>query len=335
MHRWALLGIGLAFTVGCARLDVRKITNCDRALGRDCDIKGFRYYLSRPYVAVTEPIVISETTRLEFLENENGKWNGLYAAGSNKIHGVLSEMIQDNENGNENDNRNSAVQLLSDGERTSLRQLIRGESQTGSSDSEIALVADPPAIPGSPPSLLPFPEKQAANQYLPESNSSSSSDGAIKIIYLPDLDEQYAVNNKNFLAKSKYNLQFRDGWELVSVNGDFDSTEVAIELLDTIEQAIKTARKAATPSTTPAKTLPKVNPNKKFSPGESNKKAPPQNQTIAIQITEKLIIPPGLYRVNKPWETTDAPPTTDGLLAQLGLPTHVEYNVKLAVEKDN
>ena len=65
--------------------------------------------------------------------------------------------------------------------------------------------------------------------------------GAIQVIYLPDLDEQYVIKSKNWLAKSSFALAFRNGSELTEVDAEHDATTVTIALLDLLQQAIVTA----------------------------------------------------------------------------------------------
>src|SRR5581483_5642872 len=64
----------------------------------------------------------------------------------------------------------------------------------------------------------------------------------IQILYLPDLDEQYAIRSENVFSKTAFRLDFSRGWRLDSVAAEQDSTPVAIELLRTIDKAIDSAR---------------------------------------------------------------------------------------------
>ena len=66
--------------------------------------------------------------------------------------------------------------------------------------------------------------------------------GDMAIVYLPDLDEQYAIKSCNIVAKSSIGLAFKNGSELVEVDGDHDSTTVAVSLLQQIQGAIGVAQ---------------------------------------------------------------------------------------------
>src|SRR4029450_1925794 len=63
----------------------------------------------------------------------------------------------------------------------------------------------------------------------------------IQVVMLPDFEEQYAIRNRNVAAKSTYDLHFTDGWQLDSVNGTWNSTELPIRILESITKVIKAA----------------------------------------------------------------------------------------------
>jgi len=60
----ATLAAGLTGMSGCANLDVRKVPVNERAASADGHRDGFRYYLTRPYVAVLKPIPVATKTTL-------------------------------------------------------------------------------------------------------------------------------------------------------------------------------------------------------------------------------------------------------------------------------
>jgi hypothetical protein len=144
--------------------------------------------------------------------------------------------------------------------------------------------------------------------------------GNIDVVFLPDFDEQYAVNNCNVLAKSSYGLRFRDGWQLVGVDGKFDSTTVAIALLQTIDSAIQTAQSLAT---TALDTRAKLEAAQKKVNNIVNRDARGRPMPyVVLEVKRERVIPPGLYRINKPWEVEEgAAPCGPGLLGKMGLPT--------------
>src|SRR5207253_114500 len=63
----------------------------------------------------------------------------------------------------------------------------------------------------------------------------------VQVVYLPDFEEQMSVEHVSVLSKSKIGLAFRDGWQLRSVTGNFDATDVPVQILKTVQNAIKAA----------------------------------------------------------------------------------------------
>jgi hypothetical protein len=146
-----------------------------------------------------------------------------------------------------------------------------------------------------------------------------------EIVYLPDMDEQYVVKNCNFLAKSAFALTFKNGTELTDVQGEHDSTTLTVSLLDQVQKAIKAAQGVAQEQ---IQHDAKANQS---TPGKGGGGAALTDDAKAVrdqglplyQRIETVYIRPGMYRLNKPWETVEgvACPPGSGLLAQLGLPT--------------
>ena len=55
----AALLLGAVLTIGCANVKVRKVDVDKRIEGRDHHIRGFRYYLNRPYIVVSATVPVS------------------------------------------------------------------------------------------------------------------------------------------------------------------------------------------------------------------------------------------------------------------------------------
>src|SRR5205823_2203529 len=97
--------------------------------------------------------------------------------------------------------------------------------------------APKPAAPSAVFSTDPAPSARS---------SVAELKGDIQILFLPDMDEQYAIQSKNVFSKSSFGLQFRHGWELTDVSGNHDSTPVALELFATINSAVDAAKALST-----------------------------------------------------------------------------------------
>jgi hypothetical protein len=155
--------------------------------------------------------------------------------------------------------------------------------------------------------------------------------GDMEVVYLPDLDEQYVIRSKNFLAKSAFALTFANGSELTQVQGEHDATTVTIALLDLIQTAIGVASQVAQQQVGQKSSATSgqqaAGTTRSNAPGPEAKERLRADQlvdpTAVYQMTERIYIRPGVYRLNKPWEITQPgcdPPTGFGLLAKIGLP---------------
>ena len=341
---------------GCANLEVRRVPTGERAAGCDKQ-EGFRYYLNRPYVVVKEPILVMErrtlvkvdgvslkggpekvppakdvrmtfvdgpragqTFRLGDLPVENPGSNGVRLVSPQEL-----QTIQD---------RVKAMAAPSDIVAASFRPSVN-PAPTVIVNNEIApandgfFAAAAQSVPSGTP-MAAFSDIAEASLTMPDKLAVSDPTvlkGAIDIIYLPDLDEQYVVKSKNCLAKSAFGLAFKNGTELVEVQGEHDTTTVALSFLNLLQTAIGAAsgieqQRAANQ----AKSLQTGSSSAKAALADLEAEAR-QSKVAVWQMVERVSIKPGIYRLNKPWENSDDPglhPVGCGLLAKLGLPTTVE-----------
>jgi len=163
-------------------------------------------------------------------------------------------------------------------------------------------------------------ESQAASEQVSTNAAAAVKElqGKMQIVYLPDLDEQYVIKSKNCLAKSTIALQFANGTELVQVDGDHDATTVTIALLDQIQNAIEVAggviEKQAEVSSKSVESGDSVDTDRSNSAEEN---------TLMCRKITRVSLKPGMYRLQKPWESNGGMPVSNGsgYLAQLGVPT--------------
>lgn len=355
--RHMMLGVGCAAALtGCAQMKVTKVDPQARACDRDEHVKGFRYYLSRPYVLVREKLTISTETALLVFPASALKGESLDSLLTTDAR-VVGQL-----------NRSGATL-----DRVSAAEWDRVRAQMAQSASTVLLsrtaALDATGRPTGQPLAVTVPAGAgpvvATTAALDEGDGNAGGGasspgggklpaqpaptddgfktvnlkGAIDVVFLPDFDEQYAVHNKNILSKSSYGMTFRDGWQLVGLNGDFDSTPVAIALLQTIDSAIDTAKTVAT---TGLDTAAKLAAARKKAEDLVSAAARDENGAVVqayvvLEVRREKVIRPGLYRINKPWEMGEDAglPTGSGLLAKLGLPIEEEASVVRAevVEK--
>ena len=296
---------------GCSRLVVQKITPECRNTSRDYNTKGFRYYLARPYVIVKEPIVVSVNRRLEpvpyaYFENNDKTQKGAACS--------------------ESDCKEPALTCQ---ELVAIRELLKNPNTTGSGTGgggkDASGVKDTSGGGGSSDSVEFFDISSS------EVVAASQLKGKIEIQFLPDLDEHYAVHHRNIAAIGSHKLIFKDGWQLVSVDGSFDSTTVAEELIKTIDMAIKASKGAGTnPTTSGSASSTEKTGGSGSNSREDIKTLATNDKHVILSVITTKTIPPGVYRINKPWEVTDGSVCMGaGFLSHLGLEmiSTVEYEL--------
>ncbi len=346
--RMLLVGVLLlvAMTAGCAKLKVTRVTALKRDASQDHHIKGFRYYLSRPYVVVQDDIVISESeyfyqrpkspgnssgATLRSLEPPGSSARSSSGSGSGALMSRLTPREWERIKGRIK--VDPGVRTVDPGVRTASYAAPLASNSTsrsgvvnlGGTDSAVSLreaasVANSLARPAaSASSTVDSNVGEHLDDVMPQQEDLKTNNlrGKIQIVFLPDLDEQYAVHHKNVLAKGSYALNFQDGWELTNVNGEFDSTTVAIELFNLIDSAVNSAKdvalagigrqvRAAEAAATEA------SPTSRF---------PSENRIELERVVLRRLVKRGVYRINKPWEVRDGLNTHgEGLLTALGLP---------------
>ena len=298
MHKYTIFLLCFTLlTPGCARMKVTKVSRGDLAGHCDDDVEGFRYYLSRPYVHVKNPILVNEWTEI-YIATEDGS----------EVSLLLPQNDDVNDSWTNTQTISQEVNAASVSEMESMRELIRSAEDA--------------------PTETPGPEK---DDKADEPSGSVKTNihpisNDLEIVFLPDLDEQYAVHGKNCVSKMDYNLNLQDGWMLTDVSSNADSTPVAIEILNVLNTAIESARNLGMAS---ADKNVKVSP-----PRVSNatyeqvrnalEDGKEEERLVLYERVHRSYIKPGLYRINKPWETNGHLPVGCGLIAQLGLPITTE-----------
>lgn len=317
---------------GCANFVVRKVPVESLSPEKEAHLKGFRYYLSRPYVLVKKAIPVSTESQLFVVDKK--------LLGTAQVEPLPAQLEKAAAQGGLSrlDAKKEALETVTPDEWKRFRAQIEekgaivqtsGHGGTVSPQVNVEVrsnptqTIDPSKIEVSSRDYVSGKETKKANK---TGDSTVAADdlklsgtktvdlkGDIQVVFLPDFEEQYAVHNNNIIAKSDYKLRFKDGWQLQGVSGDFDSTTVALELLNTIDSAINAARNIARGS---LGLSPAAAPSgrEKASVLLKNTKEP------VLEMVRTTYIKPGLYRINKPWEMgAGLKPQGTGLLAKMGL----------------
>jgi hypothetical protein len=151
----------------------------------------------------------------------------------------------------------------------------------------------------------------------PPGTSQTQDTLPFQVVFLPDFEEQYAISNCNVFAKTKYRYVFRNGTDLESVSGSYNSVDVPIKIVETVGAlitAIGGVAKARLGGADAGGTT-------RLSLGVTGLVETP------FYIRFEHCIEPGVYRVQKSWERAATTPLADlpadqlcGLFADVGLP---------------
>jgi hypothetical protein len=341
-----LLAAGVALLLaGCSNLIVRKVPLDKRLAEDDHHIHGFRYYLSRPYVLVLQPILLTKTQTLVAM-GADSKFTFLEGPQAGQVSSLEEQK-------KEAHHRSATVTPVSPQELARLKTMVPEQAAEGNAIQPVqfkrgnytqnVIIAGQPsrfadpgaavadlgadvAAKGADANPAAPPGDGAGKVPAPGTRKSAVLNGPIQIIFLPDMDEQYAIRSENFVSKSEFALQFRNGWELTDVYGNHDSTPVALSLIQTIGAAIDAAKTLSTAVS--GKLVGAPGAPERGEPGE-RKQA--KNWYI---LTRTTVLKPGIYRLNKPWEMGHGEqPTGCGLLTKLGLETFTTVELAPVTQK--
>lgn len=161
-------GAGLVLgVVGCSNLVVKKVPVEKRIEGRDHHVKGFRYYLNRPYFAVTERVLVATRKTLVWVEFDEQGLNPKLLIPAH--HGQVARTVRLSDlkvAGNET----GAVRAVTPAELERLKRAVVARRDEQLAKTQLApgepAVPPPPAPPlqqavapaGSPPNAVTLPE---------------------------------------------------------------------------------------------------------------------------------------------------------------------------------
>lgn len=280
---------------GCiSSLKVRKVSLDSRVCNTDHEIEGYRYYLSRPYIVVKEPVLVSEERHL--VEGFHGTEK---PPTTDKLLGKT--VIK------------TGPMEVTQSEFQPMRQLIQEQANLAIENP----LSQFDTVPSGVGTHLGVPSSNADANTVTDTVPLS---GMIEVIFLPDMEEQYAIKDVNHLGKNAYSLKIRNGWELTDVSSEHDSTTVAIEILNVVDTAVNSAKTIATAGIDrDAKILTEAL-GTPASSGTENKDVRKDKESSVYHRVIKTYIKPGIYRINKPWEIQNVSPEAgSGFLQKLGL----------------
>jgi hypothetical protein len=333
----------LLLTSGCANLEARKVPLADRLNGTDQKYKGFRYYLPRPYVVVSQRVCVGQhlvagklmrrPDGAFFLQtvDEQGRHRYLDLQGADQSREIVDEAgldyvyydvaalaspVQPQADKPKGKGTGSAPELESAAGTDppdAVRQLIAGgaipqdgvEQLRRQMTQSLADVGGPAGTPGP--------------------KGDATTPPPFQFITLPDFEEQMAIKDCNFAAKGKYELKFADGWQLRQVGGAWDATEVAVRALQVLADAVSAAGSVR------QEELNKLPiPQRRVADVQAGGRAP---QVLVVRV-QTTYVEPGVYKLLKSSERQAPPPGQAvppecALLADLGLPAVTDVQTYL------
>jgi len=99
----------------------------------------------------------------------------------------------------------------------------------------------PPKAAGDPPPPADKGDKLMSEDAKPAPAPTSAPTLTVTPIYLPNPDKPYRVTTFNFLAKSDFTFNFKDGWQLTSIADKADNSGVAIALVGQMKTMLDAA----------------------------------------------------------------------------------------------
>lgn len=307
-------------------LEVSKVPLSARLANRDGGINGFRYYLTRPYVTVSRRLEVSTT--YDVCEEENGKLKSLTTGNSYALSadsGVFIKPIpptvqtsyRRQQEGESNQDSLESIEEIAGNIDDRTTQILTGVN---------AIVENTKGSQTATGTTSGISGEITVNVFQKTESKSGAVASAIQIVYLPDFEEQLAINHKNRLSSSKFALNFKNGTELSNVAGSFNSAEVPIKIAQTISTAIESAAAVASKALT---TLPVS------LEGALEKREVRQNSDSPLVLVAKTtFIEPGIYRLQKQSEMNVDASKGQGFLTELGLPMQTDTQVYLLEDKE-
>jgi hypothetical protein len=447
MRGWVSIAVTAALLAGCANVKVHKVDVQDRIDGKDQHVKGFRYYLTRPYLVVARRVPVSvayipvapglypasdvpkpgqplpphlELVLVAVVPDAKGAYAVYDRAGHPRpdispgrvyvlpqagtgggpiipnLDAILPHLsdaiaaevatravaagtdlkLTDDEKKTLTDRLRTAFATAANQAGSDLKKYITQKAvedtikeginvavtegnkflkdkgsakQLALSAADLAdayqmVLAAVTAKPGAKPPAVALPFGAAATlDTKPQANApkapaaapgspppaDGTPGGDFQVIFLPDFEEQYAINNVNVLAKTKYKYTFRNGTELESMAGSYNATDVPVKIVETVGRLVQAVGEVAKTRLTDLPVGARAMIDMTAKP------------TAAFYLRVEQGIEPGVYRVQKSWERAAAEPLDGlapdqvcGLFAEIGLPINETVSVITGTEHD-
>jgi hypothetical protein len=277
----------LIASAGCANLEAKKVPLADRLTGKDEHIHGFRYYLSRPYIVVAQRVCVGQSLTVGRLRMVAKAQKG--SPESDKLYIETIDLDGSSVVYDTHGRRLPAEERA----KLELVDVVYPPPSPADVDTKAKQVGElpPPKKNGeATPPVKPAPTPPAQTLSLAALRKVVADETPIptfQYVMLPDFEEQMAIKDCNFAAKGKYELKFADGWQLRSVSGSWDATEVAVKALQVLGHAVSAAADVR------KEQLDKLPIKRATDPANVS------NRTVLAVIVQARYIEPGIYRIQR------------------------------------
>ncbi|MEM6484313.1 MAG: hypothetical protein AAF662_04935 [Pseudomonadota bacterium] len=306
-----------ALVSSCAEVEVRKVPTpsqyvewTDEMQRRADKMVGFRFYLPRPFVTVHESFPVSTDIYLaDGMVSPDGKYVLItnVRGGSALKEYIASELVE---------GRTVSSAYIRKTTPETINKLVSpqgGDEVEESGDRVSTGVEDSgqTSVPATRLETTGLAERKVTND-----NSAFAyqpTRGAFDVAYLPDMDEQYVVNNTAGLGTAKFELNLGQGWSLQGFDSISDNSALnkrIYDLIDTSISAAKTAAGTALGFPVAPSLPPEVEEIVKPQAGAEDEMIPGSPVTLKIVVVHYAA--KGLYPVIKPRELQERKESEDG-----------------------
>ena len=248
-----LLPAALSFCLlqSCATVTVRKIPTPTQYehwtddMQKQADlIQGIRFYLPRPFVNVFESFPVrTDVNFASGVISPDGKYVLI-----NKIYGKPGSFISTDVSV-----PTGKISFPAPPTPEGIGgPKIPTTSGTPPTEPSTGGLLQQPAAPTTPPSPLPpnSPSpKTGQNQQSSTNNNFAFAyqplRGNFDLVYMPDFEEQYAVNSYAGLGNANFQVNLGQGWSLQGYNSLTDNSEINKRIFDLIDTSMQLAKSAA------------------------------------------------------------------------------------------
>jgi len=313
-------GLGVLLAAGCARLDYVKVPTAtqydqwdDSRQAAADSMKGVRYYLPRPYLNLKQSTPVAQRSALvSFTWDPTAK--AYLVEGPEQLPTWVRKVAP------KKLSITQALALSLSGEKPVNG---KGKKPGGEESGEASgtnrtdkISSDSGETKGGPNTVSterPPSELHARTGFLNSSDPVTRLGSRFDVVYLPDFDEQFAIQQHVGLGKVDIETQLRNGWAAEVFSQKVDNSNLIPYVINQFEHASEAAANIFTTWAPVAAGLPPNLglPKPKKAGGEESGTAGPENaevlrnflgQVLLFKIAEVRIAQPGLYPILKPSE---------------------------------